>query len=146
MGYGATHSYSQVTRLLYSDEAIIGQSVEGTAHAYQCIHEVIRDCQSRVRSFWFISSCREVAGAVLRREAWQSVVDNVPEAVDGACRRLAQDRLELGEGVLDWVEVGRAGRELGIHPVRTTAQLVDLRLAGSLRVHALARAMSGWRP
>ena len=36
----------------------------------------------------------------------------VPEAVDGALGRLAQERLQLGEGVLDRVEVGRVGREV----------------------------------
>ena len=39
-------------------------------------------------------------------------MNRVSEAVDGACCRLAQDRLELGGSVLDRVEVGRVGRQV----------------------------------
>ena len=35
----------------------------------------------------------------------------VPETSDGALRSLAQDGLELGEGVLDRIEVGAVGQE-----------------------------------
>ena len=39
-------------------------------------------------------------------EGWYGVADDGPEVVDGAGGGLAQDGLELGEGVLDRVEVG----------------------------------------
>ena len=35
------------------------------------------------------------------------VTDRVPEIIDGACCRLAQDGLQLEEGVLNRVEIGR---------------------------------------
>ena len=48
----------------------------------------------------------EVVGAFGGGEGVESVADGVPEAVDGAGCGGAQQRLELGEGLLDRVQVG----------------------------------------
>ena len=53
----------------------------------------------------------EVVGALGRRERVEASADDGPEVIDGAGGGLAQERLELGDGVLDRVEVGRVGRE-----------------------------------
>ncbi len=53
----------------------------------------------------------------------------VPEVWDGSCRRAAQQRLQLREGHLDWVEVARVGRELeepGSHRLNSLADAADL--------------------
>ena len=50
-----------------------------------------------------------------RIRPWEQVeqlADGVPQAVDGAFGRLAQERLELGECLLDRVEVGGVGRQV----------------------------------
>jgi hypothetical protein len=38
--------------------------------------------------------------------------DGLPQAVDGAVSGFAQHRRELGEGVLDWIEVGAVRRQV----------------------------------
>ena len=53
----------------------------------------------------------EVVGAFLGCEGVEEKADTSPEAVDGALCCLAQEGLELGEGVLDGVEVGTVGRQ-----------------------------------
>lgn len=40
------------------------------------------------------------------------MADSSPEAVGGAFSSLPEERLELGEGFLDGVEVGAVGREV----------------------------------
>ena len=42
----------------------------------------------------------------------EQLADGVPQAVDGALGGLAQEGLELGEGLLDRVEIGRVGRQV----------------------------------
>src|SRR3712207_7007626 len=54
----------------------------------------------------------EVAGALGWREEVNEAADGGPEASDGSLRRLAQERLQLGEGVLDRVEVRCVGRTI----------------------------------
>ena len=50
----------------------------------------------------------EVVGAFVGREGVDDATDGGPETVDGSRGRLAEHGLELGEGVLDGVEVGAA--------------------------------------
>src|SRR3954453_16414422 len=38
--------------------------------------------------------------------------DGLPQALDGALRRLAQQRLVFGEGLLDWVQIGAVRRQV----------------------------------
>ena len=45
-------------------------------------------------------------------EEIDDAADGGPEAVDGSLGGLAQQRLELGEGVLDRIEVGLVGRQV----------------------------------
>ena len=47
-----------------------------------------------------------------RRSSFEKAADGGPKAVDGSLGGLAQERLELGEGVLDRIEVGRVGRQV----------------------------------
>src|SRR3712207_7901441 len=47
---------------------------------------------------------------LLRAEGLDELPDQAPQALDGSLGRLAQERLELGKGVLDRVEV-RADRK-----------------------------------
>jgi len=49
---------------------------------------------------------------LLRRVALECLANGLPESVAGALCRLAQRRLELGESLLDWVEVGAVGRQV----------------------------------
>lgn len=49
----------------------------------------------------------------MRCEDVDEAADGVPEAVDGALGGLAQHRLQLREGHLDWIEVWTVGRKEG---------------------------------
>ena len=53
----------------------------------------------------------EVVSALLRCEGFVDACDRGPQAVDGALGAFAQERLELGEGHFDRVEVGAVERE-----------------------------------
>ena len=61
-----------------------------------------------------IVSCGgEVVSAFRGSEEVKEAADRRPErAVDGSLGGLAQERLELGEGVFDWIEVGRVGGQV----------------------------------
>jgi hypothetical protein len=59
---------------------------------------------------WRIS-VKEVS-TLLRRVALEGLANGLPEGFAGALCRLAQRRLELGESLLDWVEVGAVGRQV----------------------------------
>ena len=59
-----------------------------------------------------IAGVGEVVGALGRREQVEQPADGGPQAVDGALGGLAQKRLELGEGLLDRIEVGGVGRQV----------------------------------
>jgi DDE family transposase len=48
----------------------------------------------------------------LRRVAIEGLANGLPEGFASALCRLAQRRLELGESLLDWVEVGAVGRQI----------------------------------
>ena len=46
---------------------------------------------------------------------WEEVgdpADGVPQALDGALRGFAQQRLVFGESLLDWVQIGAVGRQI----------------------------------
>ena len=51
-------------------------------------------------------------GAFLWGEAADGGTDGGPQAVNGARGGLAQQGLELGAGILDWIEVRAVGRRL----------------------------------
>ena len=63
------------------------------------------------RSVWIISAQREVVGALARLEDVDELADEVPEAVHCPLADLPEHGLELGEGLLDRIEVGAVGRE-----------------------------------
>ena len=65
-----------------------------------------------------VSSGGEVVCAFLRLEELNEATDGVPETVDGSFSGLAQEGLQLGEGVLDRVEVGAVGRNIEQMPPR----------------------------
>ena len=46
------------------------------------------------------------------REAIGDVADGVPEAIEGGFSGLTQQRLQLGKGVLDGIEVGAVRRKV----------------------------------
>ena len=62
----------------------------------------------------FCGSCggSEVVGAFLRVEGANCGTDGGPQALDASLGGLAQQGLELGEGVLDRIEVGTVGRQV----------------------------------
>jgi hypothetical protein len=65
-----------------------------------------------MRSCCIVSRCAGVVGALGGREQVENTPDGVPEAADGSLGGLSQQRLELGEGILDGVEVWAVGREI----------------------------------
>ena len=48
-------------------------------------------------------------GAFLGRVEVEDATDGVPQAMDSPFGRFSQVRLQLGEGLLDWIEVGAVG-------------------------------------
>src|SRR5215208_6390965 len=64
------------------------------------------------RSGCIVSCGCEVVCAFGRGEGLDETADSGPEAFDRPLGRLAQERLQLGEGVLDRVEVGRVRRQV----------------------------------
>jgi hypothetical protein len=59
-----------------------------------------------------IAAVGEVVGAFGGRHGGEEAADGGPELVFGARGCLAQERLELGEQLLDQVEVGAVGRQV----------------------------------
>ncbi len=51
-------------------------------------------------------------------ECVEQISNPVPEGINGTLGGLAQQCLELGEELLDWVEVGRIGRQVEQHSTR----------------------------
>src|SRR3954452_14081524 len=72
------------------------------------------NCSSRADSTQVNSypQWAEVVSALGRAEALQERADGCPEDLTGPGRRFAHERLELGEELLDWVEVRRVGRQI----------------------------------
>lgn len=66
----------------------------------------------RIQSGCVISCRSEVVGALCGREEVDDAPAGVPEGASGSLGGLAQQRLELGEGLFDGVEVGTVGREV----------------------------------
>ena len=60
----------------------------------------------------FISGVLEIVCAFTGREARDRVLDGLPEAGEGAGGGLAEQGLQLGEGLLDGIEVGAVVREI----------------------------------
>lgn len=54
----------------------------------------------------------EVIFAFLGRETIYENGDGLPQLIDGPCGGLSQVRFELGEGLLDRIEIGRVGRQV----------------------------------
>ena len=67
--------------------------------------------KSIFRSLWFISGGGEVIGAFMRGEGANAGGDSAVELDERSGCGLAQQRLELGESILDRVELGGIGRE-----------------------------------
>src|SRR5215210_441232 len=64
------------------------------------------------RSSCIVSCGCEVVGALGGREDVDEAPDNGPKALNGAHGRFAQERLELGEGILNRVEIRAVGRQV----------------------------------
>jgi hypothetical protein len=63
-------------------------------------------CESGILPVRIKSAGAEAVVAFRWREGVGDAADGGPETLDGALGGLSQERLELGEGVLDRVEVG----------------------------------------
>jgi len=65
------------------------------------------------------------------REELEAGADNSPEVLDGACGGLAQDRLEFGKELFDWIEIRTIGRKVdegcnaGLNCLADTRNLVN---------------------
>src|SRR5271156_3916445 len=71
-----------------------------------------RSFSARAFSEWVgITGGTEVVGAFVLGEAIEQLADAVPQAVSSSFWGLAEQRLELGEGHLDRVHIGRVGRQ-----------------------------------
>ena len=71
------------------------------------------EARSVSRSICIVACGGEVVGAFLQCEDVNEAADRAPEAVDGALGSLSQQRLELGDGHFNWVEVGAVWRKEG---------------------------------
>src|ERR1700687_1262407 len=60
---------------------------------------------------WCVSCILEIVGTFVWREGWEQLADGRANGFNGACGGLAQQVLELGEDLLDRVEVGRVFRQ-----------------------------------
>src|ERR1700761_5701747 len=60
---------------------------------------------------WSIACVSEIVGAFLWREAIEQRTDPAPGGFDSALCGLAQQRLKLGEDLLDGIEIGIVGRQ-----------------------------------
>ena len=65
--------------------------------------ESTRDSSASDRS---ISGVSEVVSALCWGEGFEDVADAAPDALDGSLVGLAQQGLDFGEHLLDWVEIG----------------------------------------
>ena len=68
--------------------------------------------ESGIRSVCIVASGSEEVAAVVVAEEVDEFANGDPETLDGSLSRFTQERLELGEGVLDGIEVGTVGREV----------------------------------
>ena len=66
----------------------------------------------RIPNEWTISGAGEIVGTFLRGEALEQIAERVPQPADSARGELSQQRFELGEGFLDWIEIGTIGRQV----------------------------------
>jgi hypothetical protein len=76
-----------------------------------------------------ISSIEEICCTLAWRQMHQTRADDRPQVIDRAGRRLAEDRLEFGEELLDRIEVRTVRREVEKH---RSARLDGLADAGNL--------------
>ena len=81
----------------------------------------------RIPFEWNISVVGEVVGAFVRAEAGERVTEGIPKSGDGSGGDLSQERFELGEGLLDGIEIGAIGRQVDEH---SAARLDRLAYAG----------------
>ena len=72
---------------------------------------VISGPERRRVSVCIVAGVREVVGAFVGRAEIKDTADGALQAVDGALGGFAQMRIQLGEGLLDTVEVGAVGRK-----------------------------------
>ena len=62
---------------------------------------------------WNIARVDEVIGALGRREGVEPAADGAPEVVDAWRPGAAEQRLQLGEDLLDRIEIGALGWQIG---------------------------------
>src|SRR6187399_2815832 len=61
-----------------------------------------------------VSAVSKVVPALGRSKSIDEPPDRGPETIDGSLRRGSHESLELGEGVLDGIEVGTIGRQVEV--------------------------------
>lgn len=95
---------------------------------------------------WNIAGVGEVAGTFGWGEGSEELADSVPEGFDGARGGGSEERLELGESVLDRVQVRTVGRqieELGARGLDRFAHAFDLVRAEIVEHDDVARTQLG---
>src|SRR6516162_8847999 len=60
----------------------------------------------------YVSRMSKVIGTHLRRKRPDELADEFEQGLDRAGGAFAQSGLQPGEGLLDWIEVGRVGRQV----------------------------------
>src|ERR1700759_3710914 len=65
--------------------------------------------ESGILAVWIITGRGEVVGTFGLAECTDSVSNDAPERIDGACSGLTKRCFEFGEGILDWVKVRTIG-------------------------------------
>ena len=59
-----------------------------------------------------ISCVGEVSGAFVSREEADARANDFPQSFEGTRGRLSENRLEFGETLFDWIEIGAVGRKI----------------------------------
>ena len=105
-------AYLEAGGTLENARAMAAHVSPRTTKLYDCADEEESRARAEFRSVWIIACCGEHVDALCGRDEVDDASDGGPQRIDGACGLLAQKRLELGEGFLDWVEVGAVGRQV----------------------------------
>jgi hypothetical protein len=73
-------------------------------------HDIEMSLRGILRGFGLIAAVAEIVGASGSGDGGEKAADALPKFVCGACGGLTQLGLELGEELLDRVEIGAVGR------------------------------------
>ncbi len=83
--------------------------------SYPMVPATLMGRLERIPFEWNISVIGDVVGAFVRAEAGEQVAEGIPKSGDGSGSALSQERFELGEGLLDGIEIGAIGRQVDEH-------------------------------